>query len=184
MTAIRDQCSGPARSNRDRSPSPCRRRGASLLECLAVVGLTGIVVSTTSVTIARVGALNRAEAATAVASQNRHRFVIQLRRDVHAAHSALLRDGQTLELRQLSDGRESVAYTLEQVHDHTGWMEAVWEATSQEIAIRHADGPNVHFAASIGLSTVDRDNALPAGDPSGRLLPPIESPSQLEEVRQ
>lgn len=159
--------------SRHRSHSQRRqRRGASLLEALAVVGLSGIVISVTSMTLARVAALNRTAEHEAVRSQTRHRFFRQLRGDIHAASSATIAKDQTLSLADFADGRSRVDYSLQKLQQ-AGWAEKVrWRVAGREVAIQPVameDAESVLFAAQL------RRRQIPLEPAADRLLPPLES---------
>jgi prepilin-type N-terminal cleavage/methylation domain-containing protein len=93
-----------------------RRRGASLIEVMVVISITGIMISAAGVCLHGLYRIDQQVRETAVQRWAFHRLSLQLRMDAHAARQARLQDGgpgSQPTLRLDGPGQQSVEYRAE-----------------------------------------------------------------------
>ena len=166
---------GVSRTGADRTPpnsGPRRRRGVTLLEIVGVVGMTTLVLSTTSVAIYRVSQLNHHFKDVGLDQTNRHRTFRELREKIHAAEHVELTTPQKALLRA-SRWPEDLQWDLEQlpVLSHWNWsIPTRWRLEAGMLQIVDdrpgIESPDVLFEAAVGIT-------VPRTPPP--LLPPLET---------
>lgn len=160
--------------------SPRRRAGVSLLETVGVVGVTMVVLSTTSVAIFRVSQLNHRFKNVGVEQANRHRTFQELREKIHAAERVDVVSPRIVRL-AAAHWPADVEWDLEHLPVLSHWnfdIPARWRIQDGMLQILDdrpgVASPAILFEAAVGIASPRRlepPTPLPPSSP----LPPLEA---------